>query len=153
VIEELVDCCLPDRARGGQQSASHACRIQTGRGWFTASATPSTLVDRRENAIVQESLTPGASVSQVARLHGIAPNQLFTWRRRHGDVAHRRAEAGDTIGLTSRYRILESQIHHLEWLLGKRTLENEMLRQALELAEATLRRHYLPLPGNGNNKP
>ena len=99
-------------------------------------------------AIVQESFVPGTSVSQVARLHGIAPNQLFTWRRHYGEVARQRAEAGDATGLTSRYRILERQIHQLEWLLGKRTLENEMLRQALKLAEATLRRYHLPLPGN-----
>jgi transposase len=31
--------------------------------------------------IVQETYAPGMSVSPVARQHGIAPNQLFTWRR------------------------------------------------------------------------
>ena len=32
-------------------------------------------------AIVQQTYAPGMSVSLVARRHGIAPNQLFTWRR------------------------------------------------------------------------
>jgi transposase-like protein len=32
-------------------------------------------------ALVQETYAPGMSVSLVARRHGIAPNQLFTWRR------------------------------------------------------------------------
>ena len=32
-------------------------------------------------AIVQETYASGMSVSLVARRHGIAPNQLFTWRR------------------------------------------------------------------------
>jgi transposase-like protein len=32
-------------------------------------------------AMVQETYAPGMSVSLVARRHGIAPNQLFTWRR------------------------------------------------------------------------
>ena len=32
-------------------------------------------------AIVQGTYLPGMSVSLVARRHGIAPNQLFTWRR------------------------------------------------------------------------
>ncbi len=31
--------------------------------------------------IVRESLEPGASVKDVARRHGIAPQQLTTWRR------------------------------------------------------------------------
>src|ERR1700716_3219896 len=31
--------------------------------------------------IVAETATPDRTVSQVARAHGIAPGQLFTWRR------------------------------------------------------------------------
>ena len=31
--------------------------------------------------IVQETYAPGMSVSLVARQQGIAPNQLFAWRR------------------------------------------------------------------------
>jgi transposase len=31
--------------------------------------------------IVLESLEPGASVSEVARRHGLSPQQLFAWRR------------------------------------------------------------------------
>lgn len=31
--------------------------------------------------IVAESFAPGASVSVVARRHGLTPQQLFTWRR------------------------------------------------------------------------
>ena len=31
--------------------------------------------------ILQETLAPGAVVSQVARRHGLSPQHLFTWRR------------------------------------------------------------------------
>jgi transposase len=39
--------------------------------------------------IVEETLVPGAVVSDVARRHGLSPQQLFTWRReaRRGPVA------------------------------------------------------------------
>jgi transposase-like protein len=31
--------------------------------------------------VVEETLSPGAVVSHVARRHGLTPQQLFTWRR------------------------------------------------------------------------
>jgi transposase len=31
--------------------------------------------------MIQKTYAPGMSVSLVARQHGIAPNQLFSWRR------------------------------------------------------------------------
>src|SRR5438045_6686249 len=37
--------------------------------------------------IVQETYAPGMSVSLVARQHGIAPNQVFTWRRLYAEGA------------------------------------------------------------------
>ena len=37
--------------------------------------------DEEKQSIVAESAKPGRTVSQVARLFGIAPSQLFTWRR------------------------------------------------------------------------
>ena len=46
--------------------------------------------------IVQESRQPGAVVSEVARRHGLSPQQLFGWRRdARGDLA----DGGDTCGL------------------------------------------------------
>lgn len=32
--------------------------------------------------LVEEANRPGMSVSHVARIHGVAPSQLFHWRRR-----------------------------------------------------------------------
>lgn len=43
-----------------------------------------TIEERRR--IVSESFEAGASVSEVARRHGLNTNLLFTWRRRHGDL-------------------------------------------------------------------
>lgn len=41
--------------------------------------------------IVEETLAPGAVVSEVARRHGLTPQQVFGWRR----AARRPAEGGD----------------------------------------------------------
>jgi len=47
--------------------------------------------------IVRESLEPGATVVEVAHRHGIAPQQLTTWRRaaRQGRLALPEAAAGE----------------------------------------------------------
>lgn len=39
--------------------------------------------------IVEEAMMPGASVAQVARLHGVNANQVFAWRRQYqaGELA------------------------------------------------------------------
>jgi len=41
--------------------------------------------------IVEETLEPGASVSVVARRHGLTPQQVFAWRR---EARQRSEEAG-----------------------------------------------------------
>jgi transposase len=45
--------------------------------------------------IVGESARPGRTASQVAREHGIAPGQLFTWRRQLLSEAIASGVAGD----------------------------------------------------------
>ncbi len=37
--------------------------------------------DEEKARAIEASLAPGAVVSQVARRHGLTPQQLFTWRR------------------------------------------------------------------------
>lgn len=85
--------------------------------------------------IVQETYAPGMSVSLVARQHGIAPNQLFSWRRLYADGALSAVSAGEELVPVSEYRSLQHQVRELQRLLGKKTLENEILREALDLAQ------------------
>src|SRR3954463_414108 len=102
--------------------------------------------------IVEETYLPGNSVSLVARHHGIAANQLFTWRRL---MAARRVDGGwrpragggrqgalpgagaaEQVVPASELRAAHHQIRELQRLLGKKTLENEILRQAVERVTA-----------------
>ena len=85
--------------------------------------------------IVQETYAPGMSVSLVARQHGIAPNQLFTWRRLYAEGALSAVGAGEEVVAASDYRAVQHQVRELQRLLGKKTLENEILREALDLAQ------------------
>ena len=63
------------------------------------------------------------SVSRVARRHGIAPNQVFTWRRLDAEGALSAVGAGEEVVPAAEYRALQHQVRELERLLGKKTLE------------------------------
>ena len=97
-------------------------------------------------AIVQETYAPGMSMSLVARRHGIAPNQLFTWRRLCASGALSAVGAGEEVVAASEYRALQHQVRELQRLLGKKTLENEILREALDLAQPKKRLLRAPSP-------
>src|SRR6266699_349045 len=84
--------------------------------------------------MVEETFEPGMTVSLVARRHGVAPNQLFTWRRLVVEGALTAAGSGEQVVPASDYRALQSQVRELQRLLGKKTLEAEILKEALEHA-------------------
>jgi transposase len=82
--------------------------------------------------MVEETFEPGMTVSLVARRHGVAPSQLFTWRRLVVEGALTAAGSGEQVVPASDYRALQSQVRELQRLLGKKTLEAEILKEALE---------------------
>jgi transposase len=96
-------------------------------------------------AIVQETYAPGMSVSIVARRHGVAPNQVFSWRRLYSEGALSAVGAGEEVVPASEYKALQQQVRELQRLLGKKTLETEILRDALELAHPKKRLLRSPL--------
>lgn len=96
--------------------------------------------------IVQETYAPGMSVSLVARQHGVAPNQVFSWRRLYSEGALLAVGAGEEVVPASEYRALQHQVRELQRLLGKKTLENEVLRDALDLMQPKKRLLRSPSP-------
>ncbi len=93
-------------------------------------------------ALVAETYEPGMSVSLVARRHGIAPNQLF-YVAPSGEPGCPDCDACRGGGCpASDYRALQNQIRELHRLLGKKTLEAEILKEALDVA-AGPKKHLL----------
>ncbi|MBD9506776.1 IS3 family transposase [Ensifer sp. ENS10] len=85
-------------------------------------------------AIIQETYEAGATVSIVARRHGIQPNQLFAWRKLASQGALTATAAEEEVVPASEYRALQAQVKELQRLLGKKTMEGEILKEALEIA-------------------
>jgi len=98
-------------------------------------------------AILAEAGQPGMSISYVARRHGISASLVFGWRRRMAEGGKEAVRADDEVVARSEVRELEKRIRELERVLGKKTLENEILREALKVAqEKKLLAHLPSLP-------
>ncbi len=82
--------------------------------------------------IVEETLDETASISVVARREGVAPNLLYRWRRlmlQGGAVA---ISGDDDVTSNRAVRQIEDRIRELERQLGRKTLELEILKEALD---------------------
>ncbi|KAB5959362.1 IS3-like element IS2 family transposase [Bifidobacterium adolescentis] len=83
-------------------------------------------------AIVQQSFEPGMTVSLVARQHGVAASQLFLWRKQYQEGSLTAVAAGEQVVPDSELAAAMKQIKELQRLLGKKTMENELLKEAVE---------------------
>ncbi|WP_407229629.1 IS3 family transposase [Escherichia coli] len=87
-------------------------------------------------AIVQQSFEPGMTVSLVARQHGVAASQLFLWRKQYREGSLTAVAAGEQVVPASELAAAMKQIKELQRLLGKKTMENELLKEAVEYGRA-----------------
>ena len=85
-------------------------------------------------AVLQEAAQPGMTISYVARRHGIAPSLIFGWRRRMSEGGKEAVRADDEVVAKAEIAALQKQIRELQRVLGKKTLENEILREAVKIA-------------------
>jgi len=108
--------------------------VQRRRPWSTA----------EKIRLVEETMQPGISVSYVARRAGVAPSLLFNWRRRMLEGGLQAVAADEDVVGASRVRELERRVRELERLLGRKTMEVEILKEALDLAR--IKKPPLQLP-------
>jgi transposase len=84
--------------------------------------------------LVEESLQPGMSVSYVARKHGVSPSLLFRWRKLVDEGGREAVRADDQVVGLAEVKSLKREVRELQRLLGKKTMEVEILKDALEIA-------------------
>jgi transposase len=100
-----------------------------------------------KKAIVEEAEQPGMNLSAVARKYGLHPNQLFTWRRLTHEGALSAVKAGEAVVPVSEAKELRLRIRELERLLGRKTMEVEILRDAIRIAREKKLISRVPLLG------
>ncbi len=82
--------------------------------------------------IVEETLDGRSSISVVARRHGVAPNLLYRWRRLMLEGGGGAVADDEDVTSNKVVRQLEERVRELERQLGRKVLEAEILRDALE---------------------
>jgi transposase InsO family protein/transposase-like protein len=76
---------------------------------------------------------PGESISSVARQYGVAPSLMFKWRRlleQGGEVS---LQANEPTVAESEVKELKVRVRELERLLGRKTMEVEILQEAVRI--------------------
>ena len=102
----------------------------------------------RKLAVLEEAAVPGMTISYVARRHGISPSLIFGWRRRMSEGGKEAVRADDEVVARAEVLALQKQVRELQRVLGKKTLENEILREAVKVAHENKLILRLPLlPG------
>ncbi len=86
--------------------------------------------------MIEETLLPGESISVVARRHGVAPNLLYRWRRLMTEGGTVAIEADGGVTGNQDVRKLEERVRELERLLGRKTMEVEILKEALAKSQS-----------------
>ena len=101
--------------------------------------------------IVEETLDERTSISMVARRNGVAPNLLYRWRRLMLDGGAVAVSEDDDVTSNRTVRqmdckrqangpggpfVAQQRIRELERQLGRKTLEAEILREALDKARS-----------------
>jgi transposase len=86
--------------------------------------------------IIEESFEAGETVSSTARRHGVAPNLLYRWRRLLSEGGAAAVDSDEPVVGNSEVKKLEERVRELERMLGRKTLEAEILREALSKAQS-----------------
>jgi len=84
--------------------------------------------------MVEEAEQPGSSPSFVARKYGISSSLIFRWRRLVKEGGRKAVGADEEVVPASEVRALKAKIRELERVLGKKTVEAEILKEAVQLA-------------------
>ena len=88
----------------------------------------------QKRALLDDAARPGGSISATARRYGVAPSLLFQWKRLMDDAGDEGLEANEPVVPISEVKRLEAKIRDLERALGRKTMENEILTEAVRLA-------------------
>lgn len=96
--------------------------------------------------MVEATYEPYMSVSLVARDRGISSSQLFKWRKQYEQGALSAVSSGEKVIPESEHKKALERIKRLERLLGQKTEEVEILKEAVKIGREKKLISRKPLP-------
>ena len=97
--------------------------------------------------ILAEAEQPGMSMSYVARKHGIAATQIFKWKKLKEAGALTAVGSEEEVLPVSHVRQLQERLRRLENILGRKTEEVEILKEAVRIGREKKLISHKPLRG------
>ena len=88
----------------------------------------------QKRAFVEESQKPGMSIAAVSRKYGVATSAIFNWRRLVQEGSLSAVSAGEEVVPVSVVKEKDKRIRELERMLGKKTMQCEILEEAVQIA-------------------
>jgi transposase len=88
----------------------------------------------QKRAFLDEASRTGNSISEVARRYGLSPSMLFQWKRAMDDATKKGLKSNEKVVPESEVKKLKARIRELERALGKKTMQVEILEEAIEIA-------------------
>ena len=92
------------------------------------------LSPQQKLALVQESFEIGKNVAEVARKHNVGVSSLVKWRKLATTGSLMSMKSEETLVPANDVKKLKQKIRELERMVGKKTIENQLLREAVEIA-------------------
>jgi transposase len=113
----------------------------------TSKVTRRRFKPEEKKKILREAFAPGASSSITARKYGIAPSVLYNWRRLMESGQAKAIETEEELVPVSEVKKLESRVRELERALGRQTMQNDILKEAVKIAREKKLISQEPLQG------
>ena len=88
----------------------------------------------QKRALLDEAGRPGQSISETARRYGVSPSLLFKWKRVMDDATNKGLKANQRVVPESELKKANARIRELERMLGRKTMEAEILQEAVRIA-------------------
>lgn len=100
----------------------------------------------QKQQIITEGLQPDSSMSAVARKYGISPSLVFNWKRLMEKGQLTAVGSEEEVVPLSDLKRAEARIRELERLLGKKTMQVEILEEAVRIGREKKLISRAPLP-------
>lgn len=98
-------------------------------------------------ALVQASLEPGARVVEVARKYNVGVSTLIKWRKNAMEGSLMSVKDDAPAVPASEVKKLKKELKQLQQLLGKKSLQIELLKEAVTIGREKKLISRQPLPG------